>query len=179
MLLAFIFLLAGYGKLLNLPRTQNALASLGAPRGHLRFFGAALPAAEILAAVLLVFPQTRWYGATLAVTLLAIFLAALANALRSGMVADCNCFGREKPAPVTRSSIIRNCLLLALGFTAVASGQAPSSITHSGGSSYLIPLLLTALAGMATAVFLRNARVDAAAQTPDGNIPPFQWPLEQ
>ncbi|MBW8485449.1 MauE/DoxX family redox-associated membrane protein [Actinomadura parmotrematis] len=93
------------------------------PARWTRACAAATLATEAAAAVLLVPPGTRRWGALAAAGLFAVFLAAMASVLARGLRVDCGCFGGR--ALVGPLSIARTGLLLALAVAAVVAGPAP------------------------------------------------------
>jgi uncharacterized membrane protein YphA (DoxX/SURF4 family) len=126
LLLAGVFLVAGIGKLRDLPGSRRAVADFGVPERAARVVGLLLPLAEIAIAVALVpAPSARW-GALAAAILLAAFILGIARALSRGEQPDCHCFGQIHSEPAGRSTLIRNAVLLAFAAVIVAYGSGPA-----------------------------------------------------
>jgi hypothetical protein len=60
LILFAIFALAGIGKLLDLEGSEKAVKDFGTPEEFAKFFAVALPFAEIVFAVCLLFVETSW-----------------------------------------------------------------------------------------------------------------------
>ncbi|NGO79482.1 hypothetical protein G6045_28080 [Streptomyces sp. YC504] len=88
-----------------------------------------VPAAELLAAVLLAVPGTLVAGLGLAGALCAAFCAVAVTAMRRGTTAGCPCFGSRTTVPMGSWHVARNALLtgLALLGAAIALGQGTST----------------------------------------------------
>jgi len=79
----------------------------------------AVPVVELLSAVLLlVVPRV---GAVAALLLLFGFSIFVGRAVRSGVVAPCNCFGAARSDPVSTADLMRNALLGALAVAAATA----------------------------------------------------------
>jgi len=124
--LAAVFVVAGVGKLIDRPGTRQALTDFDVPRrlsGPLALF---LPAAELAAAIALVFPTTARWGAVGSLALLMFFVVGLARVLRRGETPDCHCFGQLHSKPASQTTVARNLLLaLPAGYVTFA-GPGPS-----------------------------------------------------
>ena len=84
----------------------------------------ALPLIELLAGVLLLFPETCFLGGMLALLLLAVVTAAVAINLARGYARiDCGCGGLSSQ-PLSWSLVARNAVLMALVGLAVQEGAA-------------------------------------------------------
>ena len=126
LVLAGVFLVAGIGKLRDLPGSRRAVADFGVPERAARVVGLLLPLAEIAIAVALVpAPSARW-GALAAAILLAAFIAGIARALSRGEQPDCHCFGQIHSAPAGRSTLARNAVLFAFAVVIVVYGSGPA-----------------------------------------------------
>jgi cytochrome oxidase Cu insertion factor (SCO1/SenC/PrrC family)/uncharacterized membrane protein YphA (DoxX/SURF4 family) len=125
-LLALVFATAAAGKFADQPGTRRALADFGMPTRSLKAVGFLLPLAELAIAVaLLVQPSARW-GAVAAVTLLLVFVAAIARAMARGQTPDCHCFGQISSSPAGARTLLRNALLAAPALLIVAYGPGES-----------------------------------------------------
>lgn len=148
LLLAAVFVVAGVGKLADLPDFRRVLRGFGVGERPARIGAVALPIAELAtAAALLVQPLAVW-GAAAALVLLAAFTGAIVNALARGDAPDCGCFGALHSAPVGRRQVVRNAALAAPAVFVVAAG--PGSAIAAGGASASVALLL----GVATCSLL-------------------------
>jgi len=126
LVLAGVFLIAGIGKLRDLPGSRRAVADFGVPERAARVVGLLLPLAEIAIAISLVpAPSARW-GALAAAILLAAFIAGIARALSRGEQPDCHCFGQIHSEPAGRSTLVRNAVLFAFAVVIVAYGSGPA-----------------------------------------------------
>jgi uncharacterized membrane protein YphA (DoxX/SURF4 family)/peroxiredoxin len=126
LLLAGVFLVAGIGKLRDLPGSRRAVEDFGVPERAARVVGLLLPLAEIAIAVSLVpAPSARW-GALAAAILLAAFIAAIARALSRGEQPDCHCFGQIHSEPAGPLTLARNAALLGCAAVIVVYGSGPA-----------------------------------------------------
>src|SRR4051794_17357546 len=111
LLLAGVFIVAGVGKLADLPGFTGTLRGFGVDGRLARIGAVALPIAELAtAAALLVQPWAIW-GAAAALGLLLAFTGAIVNALARGDAPDCGCFGALQSAAVSRRQVVRNAVL--------------------------------------------------------------------
>ena len=94
-----IFALAGIGKLLDLKGSEKAVKAFGTPEEFAKFFAVALPFAEIVFAVCLLFVETSWLGAIGAMILLLTFIGGMLWQLAQGNAPDCHCFGASAISP--------------------------------------------------------------------------------
>ncbi|MDQ2744428.1 MAG: DoxX family membrane protein, partial [Chloroflexota bacterium] len=76
--LAAVFLVAGAGKLADLPGSRQAVAGFGVPRRLANLSGTLLPLVEVVLGLLLLVPLTAWWGVVGAAALLVLFLAGMA-----------------------------------------------------------------------------------------------------
>lgn len=128
LLLAAVFAVAAGGKLVSRSRTVETLAEFGVPESIRRPVAIALPLAELAIAVALLPAATAAWAALAAVLLLAAFTAAVARTLMQGREVDCNCFGSLGPSRISRWTLARNVLLLALaGAIAIAAQSDPGT----------------------------------------------------
>ena len=124
--LAVVFGTASAGKLMDLEGSQRSIQAFGIRDLHAYRVGRALPLVELTTALLLVFKPTAQAGAVLALLLLGVFVVAIANALRSGLTVDCNCFGALHSSPAGRNTIGRNAVLAAIAAFALVEGPGPA-----------------------------------------------------
>jgi peroxiredoxin/uncharacterized membrane protein YphA (DoxX/SURF4 family) len=154
--LAGIFAVAGVGKLLDLPGSQQAVRSFGLPERLAKPGGIALPVAELVIAALLLPVTTAKYGAIAAFLLMLVFIAAIANQLRKGNQPDCHCFGQIHSAPAGPMTLARNGVfaLIALFIAVEGWDDAGTSLTgwmhdRSGFEWFVLALSVVAVAGLA------------------------------
>lgn len=123
LILFAVFAVAGIGKLLDLKGSEKAVKEFGTPEEFAKFFAIALPFAEIVFAVCLLFVETSWIGAVGAMTLLLSFIGGMIWQLAQGNAPDCHCFGAFKSEPVSKKSLIRNIIFAILAFVLILSGK--------------------------------------------------------
>jgi peroxiredoxin len=156
--LAVVFIVAGVAKLADRSRTRQALADFGVSRrlvGPLQFL---LPAAELAAAIALVFPITARWGAAGSLVLLALFVVGLARVLRRGEAPDCHCFGQLHSKPASWTTVARNVVLaIPAGYVTLA-GPGPSLPSWVAGTDatdlWLIASGVLAILATTTSVLL-------------------------
>ena len=134
----------------------------------------------LLLAVALLQPFTllRPVVGLVAVALFAAFLALVVRAQDDGV--SCGCFGEASAAPISRTTVVRNVVFLALAVLALAegivspavhgAGLAWQPLTAFGAGAWAWALLVSVL--LATAAFLAGresvpAAPDAAPATPE------------
>src|SRR4051812_8581662 len=158
LLLAAVFVVAGVGKLADLPGFRRALRGFGVGERPARIGAVALPVAELAtAAALLAQPSAIW-GAAAALVLLVAFTGAIVNALARGDAPDCGCFGALHSAPVGRRQVARNAVLAAPAVFVVVAGPG-AAITATGASAAVALVLGVATCSLlALALHLRRER---------------------
>lgn len=119
--LALAFVVAGVGKIRDLPGTVHATIDLGVPQLLARPIAAALPFVEFVCATMLMLPSLRRYGALLSIVLLVIFSTLVFRTLRDGRSPVCRCFGALSNRPIDRSLLVRNGALIVLGIVVLVS----------------------------------------------------------
>jgi uncharacterized membrane protein YphA (DoxX/SURF4 family)/thiol-disulfide isomerase/thioredoxin len=157
-LLAVIFLVAGFGKLLDLAGSRRALEEFGVPARLARVGGLALPIAELGTAVALLIRPSARAGAGVALALLAIFIAGVARALSEGRAPDCHCFGQIHSEPAGRSTLARNAVFAAGAAFVLARGSGPS-VTGGLESLDAVQLALVATSTLAAALAVAVAQL--------------------
>jgi thiol-disulfide isomerase/thioredoxin/uncharacterized membrane protein YphA (DoxX/SURF4 family) len=151
-LLAGVFVLAGVGKLFDPAGSAKAVRDFGVPEEFSAGIGYALPVAEILIAVLLLFPSTSWFGAIGATLLLAAFVGGMLWQYSHGNAPECHCFGQMHSEPVGPKSIGRNVVLLSLALLGVIAGRSFQGPPLAGTREGLIQTLT--LFGLAVAAII-------------------------
>ncbi|MDQ3798627.1 MAG: redoxin domain-containing protein [Acidobacteriota bacterium] len=155
--LVAIFLLAGVGKLLDLEGSEKAVKAFGTPEEYAKTFAVALPFAEIVFAVCLLFVETSWLGAIGGLILLLSFIGGMIWQLAQGNAPDCHCFGAIHSEPVSRRSLIRNVIFAILALFLVAQGRENQglSVTDSGNDfsegNFMSVILSLAIIGLLVA----------------------------
>ncbi|HEV2582620.1 MAG TPA: MauE/DoxX family redox-associated membrane protein [Ktedonobacteraceae bacterium] len=123
LLLAAVFLVAGFGKLADLAGSRQALRDFGVPAVLANPFGVLLPLAELAVAVALIPLAFAWWGALGALALLLLFVAGIGYNLTRGRTPDCHCFGQIHSAPAGWPTLIRNVILAAIAGFIVWQGR--------------------------------------------------------
>jgi peroxiredoxin/uncharacterized membrane protein YphA (DoxX/SURF4 family) len=121
-LLAVVFLVAGFAKLADLPGSQKAIRDFGVPASLANPFGLLLPLAEIVVALALILTISAWWAAIGALLLLLLFVAGISYNLAQGRTPDCHCFGQLHSAPVGWPTLIRNAILAAIAVFVIVFG---------------------------------------------------------
>lgn len=115
--LAVLLLMGGLDKLRHLDLFEGAVLAYNlVPAALSKLFAVVFVIAELSAAVLLLIPQARWYGAVLAVLVLGIATTGVAvNLLRGRTDVACGCGNlKQQSAGLSWWLVIRNAVLLAV-----------------------------------------------------------------
>lgn len=129
--LAAIFLVAGVGKLLDLKGSEKAVKDFGTPDEFAKFFSIALPFAEIVFGLCLLFTSMSWTGAIGATILLLTFTGGMIAQMAQGNAPDCHCFGAIHSEPVSKKSLTRNIIFAALSIFLIAQGRENQGLGFS------------------------------------------------
>lgn len=129
--LAAIFMLAGVGKLLDLEGSEKAVKDFGTPEEIAKFFAVALPFAEIVFAILLLFTETSWLGAIGGLLLLLTFIGGMIWQMAQGKAPDCHCFGQIHSEPVSQKTLIRNVVFAILALVLIVAGRENQGLSFS------------------------------------------------
>ncbi len=124
-----VFAVAGLSKLADRSGCRQMLIAFGSPEALARPLGLGLPLGELLIALALLPLSSAYFGAIAALSLLCVFLVAIAVNLARGRRPACNCFGQIQSAPIGWSTLARD-----MGFAGIAGlivWQAP----HNPGLS--------------------------------------------
>ena len=157
LLLAGVFAVAGVAKLLDAEGSRRALRDFGVSQRLSRPLGLLLPLAELAIAAALVVPDSARWAAIAAAALLAVFVVAIANALRQGRAPDCHCFGQVHSEPAGRGTLARNAILIGVAGAVAAAGPGPGIHTWVSDRSAL-ELVAAAIALAAAVVAARKLR---------------------
>lgn len=182
---ALIMLLSGTAKLRSGEDVQATFTRLRVPRPFAApALARAFPWLELLLAAALLQPFTllRPVVGLVAVALFAAFLALVVRAQGDGIT--CGCFGEASAAPISRTTVVRNVVFLALAVLALVegivslavhgAGLAWQPLTAFGAGAWAWALLVSVL--VATAAFLAGresvpATPDTAPATPAPEAP--------
>ena len=129
--LATLLAQAALAKLADRSLFEQHLAAYGVPDRRLAATAIALPAAEALAAGLLLTPW-RGVGAALAAALLLLYAGVMAWHRSRGHALDCGCGG--EPLPLSWALVLRNGGLAALALPAAA----PTAARALGWGDFLV-----------------------------------------
>jgi hypothetical protein len=155
LLLSVTFLVAAGAKLVDSAGGQQALIGFGVPPR----LATALPLAELAVALVLIPVPSAWLGAVGALSLLLLFVFA---------IADCHCFGQLHSAPAGWSTLVRNAALAFIaGFIVLQGWDNPgASVTgwlgdlttaqRAGAVGGLVALILLASEGALLFQILRQ-----------------------
>jgi peroxiredoxin/uncharacterized membrane protein YphA (DoxX/SURF4 family) len=122
LLLATVFGVAGIAKLLDRAGSQKSAGDFGVPALLAKPFAFVLPLVELACAAALVPGRWAWLGASGALALLLVFMAAIAVNLLRGRAPDCHCFGQLHASPVGWATVVRNAVLAGLAAFVVWQG---------------------------------------------------------
>jgi thiol-disulfide isomerase/thioredoxin/uncharacterized membrane protein YphA (DoxX/SURF4 family) len=124
--LAGVFAVAAFAKLVDLEGSRRAIAGFGVPARAAAVAGTLLPFVELATATALIAEPTARWGAIVALALLLAFMAGIARAMALGQKPDCHCFGQLHSAPAGRATLIRNAILAVPAAIVVIDGPGPS-----------------------------------------------------
>jgi peroxiredoxin len=189
LLLAFVFIVAGVGKLLDLAGSRRALAEFGVPASLANPLGVVLPLAELGTALALIpLASARW-GAGAALALLISFVAGITLNLALGRRPDCHCFGQLHSVPAGWGTLLRNALLAGVAGLVIWQGDRGdlsilTSLAFERGLSLFVGIVvLAAVGGQSWFVFyllrqhgrilLRLDTIEEGLGT--GTVPPRRW----
>lgn len=170
-LLSLTLLLSGLAKLGARESTADAMTSLRLParRTH-ALIATALPVVEIVLALALWVPLVALQVVVSAVitALMLAYLAIIARALTWDEVVECSCFGTLASPTVSRTTLARNVLLVALsllGVVAAASGLMSGALVRQ-------PLALLDIgAALVVAILLAAFTIGGSAPAADPDAP--------
>jgi hypothetical protein len=184
--LAVVFAFAAIAKLTDQASFRRTLADFGASPALIAPGALAIPLAELVVATLLIPTPTAAAAALAALLLLATFSFAAARLLARGETPDCGCMG-TRPAPIGRSTLVRNALLATAAAAVVAGGPGASLSQASAGAGPLVAVLGALVLAQAwfCLVLLRRhgqlverLRALEGAQEPAPASPPVPAPVQ-
>jgi hypothetical protein len=129
-----------------------------------------LPVAELILAAMLLFLPAGWYvvATTLALVLFALYLAVIVRALGFGYPILCGCFGQLGLGWVTRQTVVRNSVLLAVAAIAWVDSWRGDGVlarlVDAGSEVWWLAAVLLAM--VTTALVVREGKM------PDPPLPP-------
>ncbi len=166
--LALVFGVAGIGKLADRAGARQSIREFGMPGAMAGSLATALVAAELVGAAALLTGRWSWWGATIALALLALFIAAIVANLLRGRTPDCHCFGKLHSEPVGWSTVARNLVLASLAVAVLLQGNGntgPGLAEWVAGLTAAGALLLALTVGLgALAAFVAVITVQLLAQ---------------
>jgi uncharacterized membrane protein YphA (DoxX/SURF4 family)/peroxiredoxin len=181
--LAVVFATAGVGKLLDRDGSVRALRDFGVGRRLAGVGGTALPIAELLIALALLFPTTATAGAIGALLLLLAFIVGISRAIINGTQPDCHCFGSIHSEPAGPSTLVRNGILAVLALIVAVAGPGPAFDTwvrdRTGAELAAVAIGLVALAAVAAAVrfWLANRELRRELAEAEAGFPTYGLPI--
>ncbi|NQX29595.1 hypothetical protein HQQ81_19800 [Microbacteriaceae bacterium VKM Ac-2854] len=149
--------------ILKLGRTEafhQSLPHLGVPAflRRTRAFARAFPFGEIALGLAILLLPTPWQFLPLlaATALFAVFFVVSVRASRAPEEVECECFGGLGDARMTRGTVVRNGVFLALALAGLLAPASPASVSAELTGALFIPLLVSALV-IGVLVIRRNA----------------------
>src|SRR5688572_14453844 len=122
LVLAVVFGVAAWAKLTDPAGTRRSMADFGVPVALAPFIAVLVPVLEIGCVVALLRASWAWWGAVGALTLLGIFMVAVAANMALGRQPDCHCFGQLHASRAGWPTLYRNGVLAAVAAYPVSRG---------------------------------------------------------
>lgn len=120
--LAAVFIVAGVGKFLDLEGSKKSVIAFGTPEDLAKTMSIAIPFAEIVFGVCLLFVSTSWIGSLGVFLFLLIFIGGMIWQMAQGNAPECHCFGAIHSEPVSKKSLIRNLVFAFLALILLLQG---------------------------------------------------------
>ena len=149
LLLAGVFAIAGWAKLLDPAGSRQALHDFAVPAPLVPLGAVLLPLAECAIALGLLPLATAWPASIGALLLLAIFVTAIGVSLAHGRKPDCHCFGQLHAEPAGASTLIRNAVLAACAGFLIITGRESAGLSLVGGFAELSSIERITVVGLA------------------------------
>ena len=127
-LLALVFATAGGAKAFDQSGSRKAVNDFGLPGPLVRPVAFALPIAELVTAILLLWAGAAFWGATAAFALLLAFALVIAINLVNGRSPECHCFGQLHSRPISWALLRRDATLAALAAVIMWKGPGMSIV---------------------------------------------------
>ncbi|NQX11953.1 hypothetical protein HQQ80_09985 [Microbacteriaceae bacterium VKM Ac-2855] len=144
-----VLLASGVLKLGRTAAFHQSLAALGVPAAlrRTRVFSRLFPVGEIVLGLVIVIAPAPWQLPPLvaATVLYLVFLVVSIRASRLPEDVDCECFGGLGDARMTRATVVRNAVFLALSATGLFAADSPAEFGARLLGAPFVPLILTAL----------------------------------
>lgn len=131
LVLASVFLMAGYSKAINNPLTRATLAQFAVSSKIVPSLAVALPIAELAVGASLLIGRTAKLGAFSTLVLLAIFTGGIVNNMKQAHASDCGCFGEVWRTPVGKTLMARNLVLGVLALLVFLQDEPGVPLTQS------------------------------------------------
>lgn len=129
LLLALVFVVAGLAKLIDSAGSRASMRDFGVPAFLARPLAVLLPLLELVCAAALTSVTFAWWGASGALAMLLVFMAAIGVNLMRGRRPDCRCFGQLHASPIGWTTLSRNAALAGLAAFVAWQGRG-----NPGGS---------------------------------------------
>jgi peroxiredoxin len=136
LVLAVLFVVAGWSKLLDRAGTRRAVGDFGVPPVLVGPVAVGLPIVELVVGVGMVPALTAGWSAIGAITLLVVFISAIGVSLARGRRPQCRCFGQVHSSAVGATTLVRNVALAAVAaivLGGVVTGRNPELATLAAG----------------------------------------------
>lgn len=146
LILAALLATAGIAKLADLSGAEKAAQGFGVSGNLARVGPIALSVLEIAIAGSFLFPESSWYAAIAAGTLLVVFIGMMTYQWSKGNAPDCHCFGQLHSEPVGLKSIVRNVIFLAISVPLLVRGQGRQGLAIEQITAEMMPTILGGLA---------------------------------
>lgn len=146
-----VFAVSGVTKFLDPQGTAKAMRDFGTPEEFSRFFAVALPFAEVVFAVCLLFVSMSWVGSAGALLLLVTFTGGMIWQMLQGRAPDCHCFGQIHSEPVGVKSLVRNIIFALMAVFLLVrgrEGQGAELATSAAGMLQMVLILLLVILGV-------------------------------
>jgi len=148
LVVAAVFLVAAVAKARDQAGTRTSVVAFGVPTGAAPAVAVGLPVLELMAAVLILIPDTAVVGAALACLLLLVFTLAVARLLLRGERPACRCFGQVSSDPIGPSTLVRNLVLLAIALLGLVQAVTGERLTPAEAVRRLGPGGVGVIAGL-------------------------------
>jgi peroxiredoxin/uncharacterized membrane protein YphA (DoxX/SURF4 family) len=170
LVLAFVFGVAAWAKLVDPAGTRRSMADFGVPGVLAPFIALLVPVLESACVVALLRASWAWWGAIGALTLLGIFMVAVAANMALGRQPDCHCFGQLHASRAGWSTLYRNGVLAGVAAVLVSRGPGyvgpdllPAALEAGRRVATLHPLLLIwAVIAAVAGIWLYRSLPDSA-----------------
>lgn len=174
--LSAVFGVAGVTKVLDPHGTRDAVKNFGAPESVATALSIALPLAELLIALGLLFDVSVRLSSFAGLVLLGILIVVISLNLAQGRKHDCHCFGQLYSRPLGWPTLARNIVFAAgagvvLWFSPVETAVAGSTIISTLGQLSLVQALLllgVVVLVIVALIYLQRRQKRAPAETPAG-----------